>query len=84
MPVPRDRDDHAYFGPLADLKLAPETELVLGLVHYTGGITGTLRRMEVADKFTKAFSVATECGLGLRPPETWNQLLDMHVAAANA
>ena len=84
MPVPRDRDDHAYFAPLADLKLAPETELVLGLVHYTGGITGTLRRMEVADKFTKEFSVATECGLGRRKPETLNKLLDMHVAASNA
>jgi hypothetical protein len=27
MPVPRDRDDEAYFAPLRDLRLSPETEL---------------------------------------------------------
>ena len=31
MPVPRDRDDDAYFAPLANLKLRPETRIYLGL-----------------------------------------------------
>src|SRR4051794_41137327 len=35
MPVPRDRADDAYFAPLQRLRLQPETELCLGLVHYT-------------------------------------------------
>jgi hypothetical protein len=33
MPVPRERDDEAYFAPLGDLRLRPETELILGLIH---------------------------------------------------
>ena len=37
MPVPRDRSDDAYFAPLKRLQLKPETELCLGLVHYTDG-----------------------------------------------
>ncbi len=41
MPVPRNRSDDAYFAPLQRLKLRPETELCLGLVHYTDGIEGT-------------------------------------------
>ncbi len=38
LPVPRDRDDEAYFAPLRGLQLAPATELYLGLVHYTDGV----------------------------------------------
>ena len=41
MPVPRNRADDAYFAPLQRLKLRPETELCLGLVHYTDGVEGT-------------------------------------------
>ena len=44
MPVPRNRTDDAYFEPLRSLKLRPETELCLGLVHYTDGIDGTKQR----------------------------------------
>jgi hypothetical protein len=39
MPVPRNRTDEAYFDPLDRLELQPETELCLGLVHYTDGWT---------------------------------------------
>ncbi len=41
LPVPRDRDDVAFFAPLADLALHDETELYLGLVHITDGVDGT-------------------------------------------
>jgi hypothetical protein len=40
MPVPRDRSDDAYFASLDQLKLAPESRLYLGLVHYTDGVEG--------------------------------------------
>jgi len=82
MPVPRNRVDDAYFAPLADLQLAADTELALGLVHYTDGIDGTRRRMETAARHRQDFAVATECGFGRRPPETIPELLRIHAQAA--
>ena len=82
MPVPRDRSDDDYFGPLANLRLRSETELCLGLVHYTDGIEGTKRRLATARKYAPAFSIATECGFGRRKPETIPELLRIHAAAA--
>jgi hypothetical protein len=78
MPVPRDRSDDAYFAPLKNLKLHPETELYLGLVHYTDGAEGTQKRISTAKKFVSVFGVATECGLGRRPAETIPTLLSIH------
>ena len=34
LPVPKGRTDDAYFAPLKKLKLAPETQLYLGLIHH--------------------------------------------------
>jgi hypothetical protein len=82
MPVPRDRDDEAYFAPLRDLQLKPGTELCLGLVHYTDGLDGTRRRLATAEKFVKNFSIATECGFGRRGPATIPELLRIHAQAA--
>jgi hypothetical protein len=82
MPVPRDRSDEGYFKPLERLKLRPETELCLGLVHYTDGAPGTKRRLATARKFVKDFSIATECGFGRRKPETIPQLLRIHAEVA--
>jgi len=82
MPVPRDRSDDAYFGPLRRLKLKPGTQLCLGLVHYTDGIAGTRRRLATAEKYVKNFSIATECGFGRRPRDTISELLAIHAAAA--
>ena len=53
MPVPRNRADDAYFEPLKRLALRPETELCLGLVHYTDGVDGTKQRLATAKKFAK-------------------------------
>jgi hypothetical protein len=78
MPVPRNRTDDAYFAPLKDLKLPKETTLALGLVHHTDGVDGTRRRMETADRYVKDYMLATECGLGRRPPETIPELLNIH------
>jgi hypothetical protein len=78
MPVPRSRDDEAYFAPLAGLLRRPETELYLGLVHHTDGVEGAQRRMAAASRIVSRFGVATECGWGRRPPETIPDLLQLH------
>src|SRR5271154_5548652 len=70
MPVPRNRSDDAYFAPLRRLALRPETELCLGLVHHTDGVAGTRQRLASASKYTRTFSIATECGFGRRDPRT--------------
>lgn len=82
MPVPRDRSDDAYFAPLRRLKLRPETQLCLGLVHYTDGIDGTRTRLATAEKFVQGFAIGTECGFGRRDPETITELLRIHAEAA--
>jgi len=84
MPVPRDRDDAPFYEPLEDLRLAPGTQLCLGLIHLTDGVAGTRRRMAVADRYAGGYAIATECGFGRRPPETVAPLLRLHVELADA
>jgi hypothetical protein len=83
MPVPRDRNDDAYFAPLHDLKMHSETQLYLGLVHHTDGVAGTRQRMETASRYVSAYGIATECGWGRRPKETLPALLRIHAEAAD-
>jgi hypothetical protein len=83
MPVPIARDDAAYFEPLSDLRLHPETTLFLGLVHLSDGIEGGRRRIRAAHAFYDEFGIATECGFGRRPPETVPDLLRLHLALAS-
>jgi hypothetical protein len=82
MPVPRARTDEAYYEPLSDLDVLPETKIALGLVHYTDGVDGTRRRIAVAEKYKAEFAVATECGFGRRDPETVVPLLRIHAEVA--
>jgi hypothetical protein len=82
LPVPRDRADVAYFAPMSDLRLPHATELYLGLVHHTDGAEGTQRRIDTARQVVTEFGVATECGLGRRPPETVPTLLRIHTRVA--
>ncbi len=74
MPVPRNRDDAAYFEPLKDLDLG-EAKLYLGLIHHTDGVKGALRRVRTARQYLSRLGIATECGFGRRPPETIPELL---------
>ena len=83
MPVPRDRDDDAYFAPLQRLRLPADTELFLGLIHASDGMDGARRRIAAAQRWAPPFGVATECGLGRRPPESIRALLGLHRAAAD-
>jgi hypothetical protein len=82
LPVPRNRSDAAYYAPLRNLRLHPETELYLGLVHFTDGVEGTLERIKAAQQFVAEFGVATECGFGRRPPDTIPELLRIHARVA--
>jgi methionine synthase II (cobalamin-independent) len=82
VPVPIDRDDDAYYAPLAELQLAPETEFYLGLIHYDDGVAGAARRIRAARRVREDFGAATECGFGRRPPETVLELLDLHARIA--
>jgi hypothetical protein len=83
MPVPRDRDDDGYFAPLRNLKLKPGEEFYLGLVHRTDGVAGAQRRLAAAKRVIADFGVATECGLGRRPPETIAELWALHRTVAS-
>ncbi len=84
LPVPRNRDDDAFFEPLKRLRLPDDTTLALGLVHYTDGVEGTMRRIKVADKYIKGYAIGTECGLGRRPPDTIEELFRIHRVAAES
>ena len=67
MPVPKSRDDRAYFEPLKELKRPDGLELYLGLVH-AGDEEGTRRRIKTAEEVgVGRFGVATECGMGRTP-----------------
>ncbi len=83
MPVPHARNDDAYFTPLKNLKLGSDTELYLGLVHFTDGVAGTQQRIEAAQRVVQDFGVATECGFGRRSPETIAELLRIHAEVSD-
>jgi hypothetical protein len=78
MPVPRSRHDEAYMAPLTDFNLDGAT-LYAGLIHQTGGLEGALRRLEALKRYYDGpLGVATECGLGMRAPESIPTLLALH------
>jgi hypothetical protein len=60
----------------------PQTKLCLGLVHLTDGLEGVKRRISAATAVTTNFAIATECGLGRRPRDTMDRLLELHRIAA--
>ena len=83
MPVPRSRNDDAYFAPLRDLRLPSGCRLYLGLVHRTDGLEGAKARLNAAERFVPAFGVATECGWGRRPPETIPEVMQLTAEVAD-
>lgn len=82
MPVPKSRDDDGYFAPLKDLRLPPDTEFYLGLVHLSDGLAGATRRMAAAKRYAPYFGVGYECGLRYFRPETIGEMLALHKVAA--
>jgi hypothetical protein len=81
MPVPVERDDDAYFAPLARLA-AGDARIYLGLIHDSDGLAGTRARFATARRHLAHFGIATECGFGRRPASTVPALLDLHSACA--
>lgn len=79
MSVPRHRHDDAYFKPLEHLKIGDAT-VYAGLVHYTDGVEGSVRRLEAFKRhFRGPTGVSTECGLGRRPrDQELVRLLEIH------
>ena len=82
MPVPRDRVDDAYYAPLAKLKLPPETELYLGLIHHQDH-SGDKQRIATAQKVIPSFGIASECGWGRTDPGRVPGLIESHRLAAS-
>ncbi|KIP52221.1 hypothetical protein [Leucobacter komagatae] len=79
LPVPIERDDSAYFAPLAELRLPSTSELYLGLVHREDGTEGAARRIAAArTSVARDFGVATECGFGRAPEGTTVPLFEAH------
>jgi hypothetical protein len=83
LPVPKDRTDDAYFAPLDQLRLHPETELYLGLIHHDDA-AGDAARLAAARRHAKVDGVATECGMARGDPARLPALLAAHVRAAQA
>lgn len=81
LPVPIERDDEAYFAPLAEL--AYDGELYIGLVHREDGAEGARRRIAVAQRFVPEFGVGTECGIGRAPEGTTEGILQTHAEVAS-
>jgi methionine synthase II (cobalamin-independent) len=82
-PVPVGRADRDYFAPFKDLKLDPNTEIYLGLVHVADGVDGVLKRIETAGEFVPQFGIATECGIArARKPDLVHRILDTYAGAS--
>ena len=79
MPVPLARSDDAFFKPMAGLKLSPQTELYLGVVHPEEGTEGVRKRVAAASTYVSGFGIATECGIARqRRPELVRKILAIH------
>ena len=81
MPVPKGRSDDGYFAPLEKLRLRPETELYLGLIHHDDA-QGDAARLAAARRHQRVDGVATECGMARGDPGRLLSLLAAHVRAA--
>jgi hypothetical protein len=83
MPVVKARTDDAYYAPLKNLGLRPETELYLGLIHYNDA-AGDLARLAAARRHARIDGIGTECGMARGDPARLPALLAAHARAAEA
>lgn len=81
VPVPKGRDDKAYFESLKNLDIGA-ARLFLGLVHAYDE-KGTLKRIAAAQSVISEFGVATECGMGRTPPEELESILQISRSVTN-
>jgi len=78
LPLPTDRIDAADYESLGLLRLAPATELYLGLLSLDDKESGANARMSMARRFVEDFGVATVCGWGRLSPDRVPELFDLH------
>jgi hypothetical protein len=83
MPVVKARTDDAYFAPLKNLKLRPETELYLGLIHHNDA-AGDAARLAAARRHHRVDGVGTECGMARGDPARLPALLAAHAKAVES
>jgi len=83
MPVVKARTDDAYFAPLKNLKLRPETELYLGLIHHNDA-AGDAARLTAARRHHRVDGVGTECGMARGDPARLPALLAAHAKAVES
>jgi SAM-dependent methyltransferase len=82
MPVPAQAEDE-YFQPLQELRLDPDTELYLGVLHPQDGKVGARRRINCASRYVQGFGVATDCGWGRGGSAAVDELLELHRATCH-
>ena len=78
-PVPKERDDDAYFEPLEKLILPLNTDLYLGFVHYNDN-SGDERRLKKALLHVKVDGIGSECGWGRADTERVPEQLGSHAS----
>jgi hypothetical protein len=82
LPVPRERDDVAYYEPLRALRRPAAAQLYLGLIHWNDA-AGDRRRIDTARRVVPTFGIASECGWGRTEPTRLPGLLESHRQAAD-
>ncbi|MEA2191794.1 MAG: hypothetical protein QOI73_1915 [Solirubrobacteraceae bacterium] len=82
LPVPAQAEDE-YFAPLQELRLDPDTELYLGVLHLQDGKVGARRRISCASRHVESFGVATDCGWGRGGSAAVDKLLELHHATCD-
>jgi hypothetical protein len=76
------RDD--FYAPLERLEVGA-ARVYIGLVDLSDGVSGALRRIELAERHLPSFGVATPCGWGRRPlSQTVSELLNLNRDVAEA
>jgi ubiquinone/menaquinone biosynthesis C-methylase UbiE len=80
IPVSRQRDCGTFLAPLRDLRLAPATELYLGVVEPGESAEKADEWIAAAHKLVGEFGVATPCGWGRLAPGDVPALMAAHVA----
>ena len=83
LPVPKNRSDDGFYAPLEKLRMGPETELYLGLIHYNDA-AGDLARLTAAKRHARVDGVGTECGMARGDPARLSSMLAAHVRAVES
>jgi hypothetical protein len=81
LPVPKPRIDEGFFAPFENLRLRPQAELYLGLVHHDDD-AGNAARLAAARRHVRVDGIATECGMARGDPARLPALLAAHARTA--